>query len=239
MPPKQVTLGLICEVLRPLRMTGKPSSLFLLFCFPDLFLLVKRLLLATRNAHKTREFAVILGAEFLVEDLSAHRGIAEVKENGTTFEENARIKAVSISRQLPGPVLADDSGLEVDSLGGAPGIFSARYAGVGATDEANRRKLLEELSKLRPDAPRRARFRCALALARAGEVLAVFEGSVAGEIVRQERGSGGFGYDSLFQPNRFSETFAELPAARKNSISHRGRAVAKMKNFLRAANLLK
>src|SRR5207249_3502741 len=112
--------------------------------------------------------------------------------------ENARIKALSASRQLPGLVLADDSGLEVDSLGEAPGILSARYAGAAATDETNRRKLLEELSKLGRDAPRTARFRCALALARDSEVLAVFEGSISGEIVRQARGSGGFGYDPLF-----------------------------------------
>jgi XTP/dITP diphosphohydrolase len=198
-----------------------------------------RLLLATRNAHKTREFTEILSDEFILKDLCAHHDIAEVKETGATFEENARLKAVFVSRHLRGLVLADDSGLEVDSLGGAPGIFSARYAGANATDEANRRKLLEELSKLRPDAPRRARFRCALALARDGEVLAVCEGSVVGEIVRQARGSAGFGYDPLFQPNEFSETFAELPAATKNSISHRGRAVTKMKQFLRGANLLK
>jgi XTP/dITP diphosphohydrolase len=198
-----------------------------------------RLLLATRNAHKTREFAEILGDEFILKDLCAHHDIAKVKETGATFEENARLKAEFVSRRLPGLVLADDSGLEVDSLGGAPGIFSARYAGANATDEANRRKLLEELSKLRSDAPRRARFRCALALARDGEVLAVFEGLVGGEIVRRARGAAGFGYDPLFQPDGFSKTFAELPAATKNSISHRGRAVARMAHFLRATNLPK
>ena len=196
------------------------------------------LFLASRNAYKTRELAAMLGAEFALEDLRGHPEIGEVVENGTTFSENARLKAVAISRQLPGLVLADDSGLEVDSLGGAPGVFSARYAGPEATDAANRRKLLEAL---RPIAtPRRgARFRCALALARDGRVLAICEGSVVGEIVRQARGSAGFGYDPLFQPNEFSETFAELPAATKNSISHRGRAVTKMKQFLRGANLLK
>lgn len=180
----------------------------------------------------------MLGGDFVLEDLSAHPEIAEVIESGATFEENARIKALAVSRQLPGLVLADDSGLEVDSLGGAPGVFSARYAGAEASDEANREKLLKELAKLGPDATRTARFRCALVLARGGEVLAIYDGSVEGEIVRQARGSAGFGYDPLFQPNEFSETFAELPAATKNSISHRGRALTKMKQFLRA-NLLK
>ncbi|MBA3961062.1 MAG: RdgB/HAM1 family non-canonical purine NTP pyrophosphatase [Chthoniobacterales bacterium] len=196
------------------------------------------LCLATRNAHKTREFVEMLGAEVALEDLSAHPEIEEVIEDGATFAENARLKAVSVSRFLPGFVLADDSGLEVDSLGGGPGLWSARFAGAGASDEANRRKLLEELAALGPDAAHTARFCCVLALARAGEVLATFEGTAAGEIVRQARGAAGFGYDPLFQPNEFSKTFAELSAATKNSISHRGRAVTKLKQFLRAANLL-
>ena len=196
------------------------------------------LCLATRNAHKTREFVEMLGAEVALEDLSAHPEIEEVIEDGATFAENARLKAVSVSRLLPGFVLADDSGLEVDSLGGGPGLWSARFAGAGASDEANRRKLLEELAALGPDATRTARFCCVLALARADDVLATFEGTAAGEIVRQVRGAAGFGYDPLFLPNEFSKTFAELPAATKNSISHRGRAVTKMKQFLRAANLL-
>ena len=196
------------------------------------------LCLATRNAHKTREFVELLGAEFVLEDLSAHPEIGEVIEDGATFAENARLKAVSVSRLLPGFVLADDSGLEVDSLGGGPGLWSARFAGADASDEANRLKLLEKLAALGPGAARTARFRCVLALARAGEVLATFEGTVAGEIVRQARGGDGFGYDPLFQPNEFSKTFAEVPAATKNSISHRGRSVTKLKHFLRAANPL-
>ena len=197
------------------------------------------LFLASRNAHKARELAEALGAEFALEDLRSHPEIAVVIEDGATFAENARIKATAVSRQLPGLVLADDSGLEVDSLGGAPGVFSARYAGAEASDEANRQKLLVELAKRGPDTARLARFHCALALARDGRVLALCEGSVAGQIVRQARGPAGFGYDPLFQPNEFSETFAELPATTKNSISHRGRAVAKMKQFLRGANLLR
>ena len=197
------------------------------------------LIIATRNPEKTREFAALLGKDFRLVDLSAYPGLPEVAETGRSFEENARLKALAISRLLPGLVLADDSGLEVDSLGGAPGVFSARYAGVSATDEANRQKLLAELAKQGPDAPRMGRFRCVLVLARDARVLAICEGSVGGEIVRQARGTAGFGYDPLFQPDEFSETFAELPAATKNFISHRGRAVTKMKQFLRAAALLK
>ena len=193
------------------------------------------LCLATRNAHKTREFLEMLGAEFALEDLSAHPEIKDVIEDGATFAANARLKAFSVSRQLPGLVLADDSGLEVDSLGGAPGIFSARYAGAGASDEANRRKLLEELARLGPEAARMARFRCVLALARKGQLLATFEGTVEGAIVRVRRGAGGFGYDVLFQPNGFARTFAEMSAEEKNAISHRGRAVGQLRDFLSTA----
>lgn len=191
------------------------------------------LFLASHNAHKTRELAQILGPGFVLEDLRNHPEIGEVAEDGATFAENARLKAVTLSRQWPGLVLADDSGLEVESLGGAPGVRSARYAGEGANDAANRRKLLEAMACFPDDAARRARFRCVLALARGGRVLAICDGSVAGQIVRQARGSAGFGYDALFQPNGFSETFAGLTAATKNSISHRGRAIAKMTQTLR------
>ncbi len=189
------------------------------------------LCLATRNAHKTREFLEMLGEEICLTDLSAHPEIGPVPEDGSTFEENARIKAKSVSRQLPGLVLADDSGLEVDSLGGAPGVYSARYAGEGATDAANRQKLLEEMERLAADAPRTARFRCLLALARDGEVIATFEGVVEGEVVQAERGTAGFGYDPLFQPDGFGKTFAELSASEKNAISHRAMAVAKLPTF--------
>src|SRR2546423_2855658 len=170
------------------------------------------LLLATHNKDKVREFRELLGKEFALDDLSAHPEISDVLETGATCEENARLKARAVSRQAPGLVLADDSGLEVDSLGGAPGIFSARYAGDGATDEANRHKLLEELACLGSAAPRTARFHCVLALAREGKVLATFDGAIEGEIIRQARGAGGFGYDPLFRPNGFRETFAELSA---------------------------
>ena len=153
-------------------------------------------------------------------------------EDGATFFENARLKALTISRQIAGLILADDSGLEVDSLGGAPGIYSARYAGENATDEANRQKLLVELSLLRLGSSRAARFRCSLVLARAGQVLATFEGAVKGQILPEERGRDGFGYDPLFQPDGFEQSFAELSSEEKNAISHRAKAAAKLRTFL-------
>jgi XTP/dITP diphosphohydrolase len=200
---------------------------------------VKRhhLFLASRNAHKTREFRQMLGAEFILQDLRTHPEIGQVVEDGATFAENARLKAVAISRQLPGLILADDSGLEVESLGGAPGVYSARYAGKNATDEMNRRKLLDEMAQLTPGSSRAARFRCVLALARSGEVLATFEGSAKGRITSEPRGDGDFGYDPLFQPNEVGQTFAELRPAEKNTISHRALAVAQLKSFLRTTHL--
>lgn len=193
---------------------------------------MRHLWLATRNRHKTAELRAMLGDDFALEDLHAHPEIGEVVEDGSTFAENAGLKAVAISRQLPGLALADDSGLEVDSLGGAPGIYSARYAGPATDDGENRRKLLAALAELGPEAPRRGRFRCVLALARAGVVLATFDGAVEGTIVRQERGVAGFGYDPLFVAEGFERTFAELTAAEKNRVSHRAVAVAKLRAYL-------
>ena len=190
------------------------------------------LFLATRNPHKAQELGEILGLDFTVEDLSNHNEIGEIVEDGATFAENARLKAVTVSRSLPGFVVGDDSGLEVDSLGGAPGIHSARYAGAGATDARNRQKLLLEIRRGKVFAEHTARFRCVLSLARAGEELASFDGVVEGTIVDADRGAHGFGYDALFQPNGFSRTFAELSAAEKNEISHRAQAATKMRLFL-------
>jgi XTP/dITP diphosphohydrolase len=197
---------------------------------------VIRLLLATRNAHKRREFKEILGGAFALEDLRGHPEIDEVVEDGATFEENARLKAMTVSRQLPGLVMADDSGLEVDSLGGAPGIYSARYAGEGATEAANRQKLLGALAHFPAGAERRARFRCVLVLARGGQALGTFEGAVEGEIMRVERGTDGFGYDSIFRANGFRKTFAELSTAEKNAISHRAAAAKQLRAFLQTAS---
>lgn len=184
------------------------------------------LLLATRNAHKTREIQQILGPSFAVSDLSGHPQIADIRETGKSYEENAMLKAVGASRNLQGLIVADDSGLEVDAIGGAPGIFSARYAGENATDKENIEKLLGELVRTGVEETKRAgRFRCVIALARQGELLGTFEGIVEGAIVEPPRGLNGFGYDPIFVPRGFEETFAELPPEMKNTISHRARAI--------------
>lgn len=189
--------------------------------------------MATRNAHKTREIQHILGSGFSVRDLRAYPQISEIIETGTSFEENAKLKALGVSTKLPGLVIADDSGLEVDALGGAPGIHSARYAGANATDTEKIDKLLEELARVRAkNDSRRARFHCLLALARNGEVLGVFEGTVEGEITERPRGSHGFGYDPIFVPKGFERTFGELGPAEKNQLSHRARALEKLRTFL-------
>ncbi|MDQ6860349.1 MAG: RdgB/HAM1 family non-canonical purine NTP pyrophosphatase [Verrucomicrobiota bacterium] len=181
------------------------------------------LLFATRNAHKTRELAELLGSGFTITDASAHDGLPLVEETGTTFAENAVLKAATISRIVPGLVVADDSGLEVDSLGGAPGVYSARFAGEAATDSENIAKLLREL---RGSTARAAQFCCVLALVREGETLAMFTGVVRGRIAEAPFGVDGFGYDPVFIPDGHEQTFAELGAAVKNSLSHRARAVA-------------
>ena len=186
---------------------------------------MEQLLLATRNQHKTREFAGILGEDFVVRDLSAELELPVIAETGVTFAENAILKAVATSEHFPGVVVGDDSGLEVDVLNGAPGIYSARYAGSKASDKQNVGKLLEELANHPDHRPYSARFRCLLALAREGEVLGTFEGVVEGIIVDTPRGADGFGYDPVFQPTGFAETFAELSPDDKNRISHRARAI--------------
>jgi XTP/dITP diphosphohydrolase len=192
------------------------------------------LLLATRNVNKTREFAQILGNRFRISDLSNWESGSKLEETGRSFRENAILKAlaVSVDRQLADRhllVVADDSGLEIDSLGGAPGIFSARYAGENATDEANINKLLRELSETRE---RSARFRCVIALVRDGKLLGTFEGAVEGTIVDHPLGNRGFGYDPIFLADGFDATFGELPAETKNKISHRARAIAALREAL-------
>ena len=187
---------------------------------------VKRLLFASRNAHKTREIQQILGPEFEVRDLSAYPKISETVESGESFEENAKLKAIAVSKKMPGLVIADDSGLEVEVLGGAPGIYSARYAGAKATDKENIDRLLNELARIGAKRDqRRARFRCVLALGRNGQMLGTFQGIVEGSIVDQPRGLHGFGYDPIFVPSGFEQTFAELLAEVKNRISHRAKAI--------------
>ena len=188
-----------------------------------------QLIVATRNAHKTREIEQIFGSASAVRDLTAHPEISEITESGMSFEENAKLKAIAVSRKLPGLVIADDSGLEVDAFGGAPGVRSARYAGVNASNTERIAKLLSRVANTGTKSDRRrARFRCVLAVARDGHVLATFEGVVDGKIAERPRGSHGFGYDPIFIPDGFKETFAELPEEVKNNISHRAEAVRKL-----------
>lgn len=190
-----------------------------------------QLLLATRNSHKTREFVEILGQGFEVRDLAGATELPAVEETGLTFEANAILKAVETSKYFPGLVVADDSGLEVDALDGAPGVYSARYAGARASDTDNIAKLLVELARC-DSAPFSARFRCALALAQEGRILQTFNGLVEGTVVGVPRGRAGFGYDPVFQPRGFEQTFGELSSAEKNRISHRAQAIRALRAAL-------
>lgn len=195
----------------------------------------KWLLIATGNAHKTGEIAAMLGEGWAVEDLRAHPGLGSPEENGTTFEANARIKAEAASALLPGRwVLSDDSGLEVDALGGEPGVYSARYGGEGAGDAGNRERLKRELAVVERDKGDgwAARFRCCMAVAADGMTLVVFNGTVEGRVIANEQGGGGFGYDPLFVPDGHEDTFGVLPAETKNGLSHRARALAQVVRWL-------
>jgi XTP/dITP diphosphohydrolase len=196
---------------------------------------MKHMLIATGNAHKTEEIAAMLGADWQVSDLRAHPELVSPEETGLTFEANARIKAEAASASLPDLwVLADDSGLEVDALGGAPGVISARYSGRGATDATNRMKLKAELVKVPMDTLGgwKGRFRCCLALAHGGVTTGVFQGAVEGKLIAQEQGEGGFGYDALFVPDGHDDTFGVLPADVKNSLSHRAKALSQLNAWL-------
>ena len=196
------------------------------------------LVVATRNRHKTGEIQHILGPVFKVRELFADPEVSEIRESGTSFEENAKLKALGVSRKLPDLVIADDSGLEVDALDGAPGIYSARYAGANATDSDKIDKLLRELSRVgATQEARRARFRCVVALARNGSLLGTFEGIVEGRIADEVRGDSGFGYDPIFIPEGTEKTFGELTAQVKNAISHRAKAIRALADTLRRLEL--
>ena len=162
----------------------------------------------------------------MVRDFAADTDVPEILESGTSFRENATLKALAASRHLPALVIADDSGLEVDALDGAPGIYSARYAGANATSRDKIDKLLRELARVRATGDGRcARFRCVVALALNGDLLGMFEGIVQGRITDTARGDSGFGYDPIFVPDGFEQTFGELSEEVKNTISHRAKAI--------------
>ena len=193
---------------------------------------MQKLLVATGNSHKTDEIRAILGAGYVVSDLKAHPELPEVEETGTTFLENATLKAVEISKQVEGLILSDDSGLEVDALDGEPGVYSSRYAGEAGNDAANNKKLLPELQG---EDSRTARFRCVMVLAQDGEVLASFDGAVEGRMLSELHGEGGFGYDPLFVPVGYDQTFSQLSEEIKNQLSHRAVAMQKVVAWLAAS----
>ncbi len=187
---------------------------------------------ATGNPGKLREFRLAAaGRDFELDILPHFRDLPPCREDGATFEENAVIKARHYGPHAPdgGLLFADDSGLEVDALGGAPGVYSARFAGPDATDPANNRLLLD---KLRGVADRTARFVCVIALVEGERLLGAFRGAVEGRIIDEERGAEGFGYDPLFYYPPFGCTFGEASAESKFEVSHRGQALRKMLDFL-------
>ena len=202
---------------------------------------MRELVLATRNPHKLEEAGAILsGADIVVRGLEDFGDIPEVVEDRDTFEGNAAKKAEEVSRATGLPALADDSGLVVDALGGAPGVLSARYAGGDGDDNArnsaNNAKLLSEMQAV-ADADRAARFVCVIALARDGRETRFFRGETSGMIGREPKGRGGFGYDPLFMSDDLGVTFAEAGPDEKNAVSHRGRALAAFADVLAAGEL--
>ncbi|HEY0078730.1 MAG TPA: RdgB/HAM1 family non-canonical purine NTP pyrophosphatase [Pyrinomonadaceae bacterium] len=192
------------------------------------------LLVATRNAGKVREFASLLSdtPQLRIRGLSEFPRTTEVEETGSTFEENASLKARAYAAQTGLWTLADDSGLEVDALGGAPGVFSARYGGLPATDSDRTALLLKNLETV-PDHRRRARFVCVIAVFRPSTgALNLFRGQCDGHIAHAPRGTHGFGYDPVFVPDGYSQTFGELPSELKHHLSHRARALRPALDFV-------
>ena len=189
--------------------------------------MMKKLIFATNNPNKLAEIKSAVKSFEVVglNDIDIHENIAET---GTTLEENALIKSQYIYQKTGLSCFADDTGLEVDVLGGRPGVYSARYGGEHATAEDNMQKLLSEMEGQKN---RNARFRTVISLILDGEEYS-FEGKVVGEILYQKTGNGGFGYDPIFKPNGYDQSFAQMTMALKNEISHRGMAVKKLLHFL-------
>ena len=192
---------------------------------------IDTLVLATRNKHKVEEISAMLaGLSITVKDLSQFPSSPDVVEDGETLEENALKKARAAFEHTNLPVIADDTGLEVYYLLGEPGVYSARYAGETATYEDNNRLLLRKLNQV-PERRRQARFRAVIALVGPGFSKTV-EGICEGKILFDNKGNNGFGYDPIFQPIGHTKTFAEMSADEKNSLSHRSRAIEKLKELL-------
>ncbi len=189
---------------------------------------MKSFVFATNNAHKLSEVQSLLGDDFKIVSLKALGFTGEIPETGETLAENALQKAHFIYQRYGVNCFADDTGLEVDALGGAPGVYSARYAGPQATYADNVDKLLHEMEGV---TSRTARFKTVVALILEGKEY-LFHGQVEGEILAGRRGADGFGYDPVFLPLGYDLTFAEMPSALKNKISHRGKAMQKLVRFL-------
>jgi XTP/dITP diphosphohydrolase len=185
---------------------------------------------ATTNPGKLREFQMALQDSIPVQPLPGLASIAPFEETGVTFEQNAVQKALYYSKFCDGYLFVDDSGLEVDALQGAPGVYSARFAGPNATDAANNELLLD---KMRSVADRAARFVCVVALAESGRLVRTFRGEVDGELLEAPRGDNGFGYDPLFFYPPFGCSFGEAPLERKMQVSHRSQALGAMRTYLR------
>jgi XTP/dITP diphosphohydrolase len=199
----------------------------------------KPLCIATRNSGKAHELTPALAPFWEVKssaDYPEMEGTDEIEETGDTFLANATLKAMATSQLVDDHVLADDSGMECDALDGAPGVFSARYGGIPSSPEKNMEKLLQELERVGATTPqqRSARFRCVLVLAKGGEVLASFDGTCEGMIALARKGTGGFGYDSLFIPQGYARTFGQLTEKTKMNLSHRGLALKRFVEWCKA-----
>ncbi|HEX6897323.1 MAG TPA: RdgB/HAM1 family non-canonical purine NTP pyrophosphatase [Bryobacteraceae bacterium] len=190
-----------------------------------------RLFCATTNPGKLREFRLALQDSFDVQPVPGLPSIPACQETGSTFEENAVEKALYYSKHCDGCLFVDDSGLEVDALGGAPGVYSARYAGPDATDESNNRLVLE---RMRGVQDRTARFVCVVALAERGRLVRTFRAAVEGRLTEEPRGPNGFGYDPIFFYPPFGCTFGEAPLERKMHVSHRAQALEALREYLNA-----
>lgn len=191
-----------------------------------------QILLATGNAGKIREILDVIGdLPVKIRRLSEFPGLPEAVESGNTFEENAAIKAMHYAGLTGIVTLAEDSGIEIDALGGEPGVYSARYCGRHGDDAANNAKVIERLRGV-SEPQRTGRFRCVCVLARADGVIAKAEGTIEGRILEELRGSGGFGYDPLFFVPELGCTTAEISREQKNSISHRGKALRAIKSHI-------
>ena len=189
---------------------------------------MQKLIFATNNPHKLQEIKEILNSKFEILSLQAMGINEDIPETADTLEGNALLKARFVYERTGADCFADDTGLEVDALNGEPGVFSARYAGENASFDDNMNKLLYSLNG---ESNRKAKFRTVIALILNGSEY-LFEGKVDGSILHEKKGAEGFGYDPIFLPEGFELSFAEMDQAQKNSISHRGRSVQKLANFL-------